>query len=328
MAKKIEIQGNFFVATDTVSGVVISRLPTKNITWNIYNGLLHIVYINRYDQNYNLVVSELVDSGGNAFSSQSVLETFLNKKLGGQVEMDVNVQDQTTPLIIAKFSKEVAGSTLANQQTIDDYAFDVVDATGFVAGQYLSIFSVPDNRFYLANVLNVATNTITVDTPLDFDYPSGAFVTVGSSNMNLDGSITPQIFGLRNTDEAIGSAFDITRIIFKCLTDTAVDLSKFGDIAGGLTRGIVLRKKDGVHRNIFNTKTNGELKGIMFDFDPETATGQGQDGFTGRMTFGGQNKMGVVLRLEPGEDIQLLVQDDLTDLDVFEITAEGHTVDD
>lgn len=238
---------------------------------------------------------------------------------------DVAIQDQTTPLIIAKMSKEVAATTLATLGAIDDYSFDVVDATGFIVGQYLSIFSIPDNRFYLANVLTTVSETITVDSPLDFEFPIGSFVTVGNTNMNVDGSVTPQIYGLRNTEESIGSAFDITRIIFKCLTNGAVDLAKFGDLTA-LTRGIVLRKKDGTYRNVFNVKTNGELKGIMFDFDSETTVGQGQDGFTGRLTFAGQNKMGVALRLEPGEDIQLLVQDPLGGLVLFEITAEGHVV--
>ena len=65
----------------------------------------------------------------------------------------------------------------------------------------------------------------------------------------------------------------------------------------------------------------------MFDFDIETAQGNQQDGFTGRMTFAGANKMGVVIRLNPGEDIQLIVQDDLTSLEGLFIICQGHTVE-
>jgi hypothetical protein len=250
------------------------------------------------------------------------------EKNGG---LAINVQDQHTPIIIAYMNNEEASSTLATNPTvINDLSFDVVDATGFTIGGYLSIFSVPDNRFYLASILNIVSNTITVDTPLDFAYPVGSFVTSGNRNMNVDGSTTPVIYGLRNTEEAIGSAFDITRIMFVCLTESSIDLSKFGDIADGLTNGIVLRKKDGEIRNIFNVKTNGELKNMMYDFDISASTNpqQGQDGFVGRLTFSGQSKMGVTLRLEPGEDMQIIIQDDLTSLTRFAIIAEGHTVTD
>jgi hypothetical protein len=238
----------------------------------------------------------------------------------------VNIQDQTSPLIIASMSDEVAATTLASAVAIDDLSFDVTSATGFLAGQYLSIFSVPDNRFYLGSVISVATNTITVDTPLDFAFPSGAFVTVGNRDMSVNGSVTPVVYGLRNTDEQIGSSFDITRIIISCLASGALDLSMFGNIIGGITNGIVLRKVDGVQRNILNAKTNAELKNLMYDFQIQPSAGAQQDGFTGRMTFGGQSKMGVVVRLNPGEDLQLIVQDDLSSLEYFSIICEGHAV--
>jgi hypothetical protein len=238
---------------------------------------------------------------------------------------DVNIQDQTSRVIVGYMSNETAATTLATLGAIDDTSFDVADATGFAVGQYLSIFSVADNRFYLAEVIGVLGVTITVDTPLDFAFPIGSFVTVGNRNMNVNGSVTPVVYGLRNTEETIGTTFDITRIIFTCLTLSAPDLAKFGDLAA-LTKGIVFRKKDGVYQNVFNAKTNADLKNIMYDFQIQLAAGAAQDGFTGRLTFAGQNKMGVAIRLEPGEDIQLIVQDDLTGLTNFSIIAEGHEV--
>jgi len=243
--------------------------------------------------------------------------------------LDVNIQDQHTPAIIASMSNEQASTLLATQLQIDDYSFDVDNITGFAIGQYLSLFNIAANRFYLAEILNIAGVTITVDTPLDFAYPIGTFVTGGTRNMNVDGSVTPVIFGLRNTDQAIGSTFDITRILFSCTTDTAVDLSKFGDIVGGLTRGIVFRKKDGVYRNIFNVKSNQGFDNIMYDWKPyaKSKPNEGIDGFTGRLTFGGQSKIGVTVRLAPGEDIQLIIQDNLESLINFSAIAEGHTVE-
>jgi hypothetical protein len=243
--------------------------------------------------------------------------------------LDVNIQDQHTPVIIASMSNEQASTLLASQLAIDDYSFDVDDVTDFVVGQYLSIFNIAANRFFLGTILTISDPTITVDTPMDFAYPVGSFVTGGDRNMNVDGSGTPIIFGLRNTEETIGSSFDITRVLFSCTTATSVDMSKFGDIVGGLTNGIVLRKKDGTYKNIFNVKTNLGLANIMYDFTiyDKDNPAQGQDGFTGRLTFASPGKIGVTIRLAPGEDLQLIIQDDLTDLTIFSMIAEGHIVE-
>lgn len=240
---------------------------------------------------------------------------------------DVSVQDQTTPVIIASMSNEKGSTLLTDTAIVDSLKIIVNDTTGVAAGTYLSIFNITANRFYLANVLLADEDSVWLDTPIDFAYPAGSFVTFGNKNMNVDGSDSSIIYGLRNTDEQIGSEFDITSIIIHCQTGTTVDLSKFGDIVGGLTNGIVLRKVDGVQRNIFNTKTNGELSNLMYDFNIQAAQGNQQDGFTGRMTFGGQSKMGVVIRLRQGEDLQLIVQDSLSGLEILEIICLGHLVD-
>ncbi|MEK0369725.1 MAG: hypothetical protein QQN55_01020 [Nitrosopumilus sp.] len=242
---------------------------------------------------------------------------------------DVVIQDSKAPLMIVKASQLIAETTLTSLTTKDDYTINVTSATSFVNGQYLTIYDIENNRVFFSNILSINVLEITLDTPLDFEFPIGSFVSVGNINMNVDGSITPQIFGIRNpTGIDVPLAFDITRLIFKCLTATTVDLSKFGDIAGGLTRGIVIRKVDGEYRNIFNAKTNGELKNLMFDFDIQEVLGNQQDGFTCRITFAGQNKMGAVIRIGEGEDLQIIIQDDLTSLLTFIMIAEGSEVTD
>jgi hypothetical protein len=174
----------------------------------------------------------------------------------------------------------------------------------------------------------IAGSTITIDTPLDFAYPSGSQITNGTINMGVDGSATTQVFSLRAADPGLPLTVDITRVIFTCTTDSAVDMSKFGDIAGGITNGLVLRRTDGTYNNIFNAKTNAELSSLMYDFVVYAATNPsiGQDGFVGRLTFAGSNKIGVAIRLGPGEDLELLVQDDLSDLVEFTAMFEGHVV--
>lgn len=325
MAYKIYRKGGLFYVINTTndkeySGLTKDVLVTRGTT---EADDFFILGVKGWNKDTSIDIGEIQDKKGNSYTVSQFVEFYETSS-----SQDVNIQDQHTPVIVAFFSNEIASSTLATSPTaIDDLTFDVADATGFLADHHLSIFDVTANRFYLATILNVTDDTITVDTPLDFAYSIGSFVTAGETNLNVNGSSTPIIYGLRNTEEAIGSAFDITIMIFTCLTDTAVDLSKFGDIAA-LTNGLVLRKKNDVYMNVFNIKTNGDMANLMF-FDPQTATNpaQGQDGFIGIMTFAGQSEIGVTIRLEPGEDVQLIIQDDLTGLTSFSVIAEGHIVE-
>ena len=162
---------------------------------------------------------------------------------GRELARDVNIQDQTTPPLIGKFNQIHDSTTLASVTSIGDKTITVADATGFVIGDYIIIFSNVTNRVYVGYALNVVGTTITLDTPLDSAFPIGADVDASSTALNIDGSVTPQVFGIRGAEEAgIQVKIDITRIIMQCQTATAVDLSTFGDIAGGLTNGLVLRK--------------------------------------------------------------------------------------
>ena len=242
-------------------------------------------------------------------------------------DVDATLQDSAAPTLIVKASNLIAETTLTSETVKDDYIINVTSAAGFVVGQYLTIYNVAANRVFFSEILAINVLAITLDSPLDFEFVIGSPVSVGINNMNVNGSVTPQIFGIRNPSTAdIPLEMDITRIMFKCLTNAAVDLSKFGDIVGGLLRGIVIRKVDGTYRNIFSAKTNGDLKNLMYDFDIELVSAQGQDGFTGRFTFAGQNKVGVVIRIGATEDVQIIIQDDLTSLDNFIVIAEGHQV--
>lgn len=242
---------------------------------------------------------------------------------------DVNIQDQVTPPLIVPFNKTTNTTTLSAATAIDDRTITVAATTGFVDGAFVTISSIGDNRYYIGRQIGAPVgNVITVDTPLDFAYPIGATAATGAIYLNVNGSVTPQVFSIRASDPGIPVTIDITRIIFQCTTATAVDLSKFGDIAGGLVNGLVLRRVDGTTTNIFNVKTNGELAAIMYDFTIYQGTNpvQGVDGFLGRITFAGQEKMGVAIRLGTGEDLEVIVQDNLSTLTEFLMIAEGHVV--
>lgn len=243
--------------------------------------------------------------------------------------VNVMINDQISSTIILPMVRELAETTLSISAVINAYTITVSDPAGFVIGQHLRIINSAADRFYFGTILGIAASVITLDTQIDFIYVAGSEVTVSDTNMNVDGSSTPVIFTLRTGSPSIPSSVDITRMIFTCIADSPVDLSKFGDLAA-LTRGIAFRSNNGIQDNIFNIKTNAELAGIDFDFDPYAATNpaQGIDGFISRLTFAGQNRIGVALRVPCDGNLEMIIQDDLRLLTFLGVILEGHVVED
>lgn len=239
----------------------------------------------------------------------------------------VMTQDQHTAPFDYFFAQGIgAPTTLASPAAVDDLSIVVTSATNFSVGNYIGIFNAASNRFYFGEALSVVSTTVTLDIPIDYAFSAGDVVVSTTRELNVDGSVTPQVFSVRASTAPATLEVDITRIIIQMETDAAVDLSKFGDIAGGLANGIVLRRMDGETRNIFNAKTNFDIAILGYDLSIYASTNpaQGVDGLTARITFAGMEKHGVAIQLSTGDALQLIVQDDLTDITKFRIMAQGH----
>jgi hypothetical protein len=268
--------------------------------------------------------ADILDRDGVAYGT-----TFEQIHDGIHDGLDINVQDQTTDPVIQKFNMVTNSTTLNGAVAIEDRSIVVTDATGIVAGSHIILFDPASIRFTTFTAGTPTGTTIPLDGPLDFAYPDGTFVDIGVTNMAVNGSVTPQIFGLRGTGAPPGVdlTFDLTRIVITLLCTNAPAFDLFGDQTA-LTNGIVFRKRDGKFFNVFNVKTNGEWAGIMYDLSATDSVNpqQGQNGWIGRMTFASQGKIGVVIRLPIGEDAEFIIQDNLTDIESLEIVAEGHIV--
>lgn len=236
----------------------------------------------------------------------------------------VNIQDQTTRPVILYLNQVKGVATLTENFSLDDITLTLNDTTGITIGDYIAVFSVQNGIYYTGNVLDINGNILTVDTPSDFNFIPGDPFRYAIKKMNVDGSITPQVFSLKS-GEGLDITIDVTRIIFHILDQSAMDDNKFGGIPS-LEKGIVLRKKDGTYQNLFNVKSNGEIGELAYDKEYDNKAPAGFYGFTSRLTFAGQNKMGVAIRISQEDDLQLIIQDDLTLLDDFRIIVEGHIV--
>ncbi len=242
----------------------------------------------------------------------------------------VNVQDQTTPPVDLFFTQaDGAATTLDGAVAINDVSFDVTAIEDITVGDYLGIFSGAsgENRFFFAEVLTVVSTTVTVDTPIDFAFDSGDPVQALTRELDVLGtSGSPLIFSVQGAGVGSGLEIDITRIMFSMILGTAGDDGLFGNLTA-LTNGVVFRRVDGDTRNVFNIKDNGELATLAFDVAYTIrSSGGGEFGLRGRYTFAGQDKHGVALRLMPGDELQLIIQDDLTGLNRFRAVAVGHIV--
>jgi hypothetical protein len=251
--------------------------------------------------------------------------------------LPVNIQDQTSKPIDALFAKEVSPFTLEvdtveSTKTVMSYTFTattghgISSPTGGVNNEVL-ILDVLTDRALFAEVLNVTGDVITIDRPIDHVFPSGgaapAVCRIVGTNMNVDGSTTPQIFTLRAGSVPI----DFTRFILTMTSGTSMDDNKFGGMTK-LTRGVVMRENNGFNKTIFNWKTNGEIAQWCYDTSYSDRAPAGFYGFRARTTFGGQSKHGVVLRVSDDDVLQIVVQDDLTGLATLRVCGQGHEVTD
>ena len=277
-----------------------------------------------------LVLNIVVSSNPINYVANDNLSVVVVSPLESNGAIPVNIQDQTTPPFDLYFiQSQAVPTTLLVNASIDDLTINLSSTVGFVDGSYVGIFCPDENRFYFGTQIGSPIgNSITLDTPLDFNFTTGDNVLGFSRDLNVDGSNTTQIFEIQGTG---GNAeIDITRILIQMTTDTDPQFSDFGDITDGLDNGIVLRRVNGDIRNIWNIKSNSEFANHAFDYTPYVASnpGQGVPGIAVRYSFAGQSKHGVAVRLAQGESLELWIQDDLSSLASFRIIAEGHLVTD
>lgn len=245
--------------------------------------------------------------------------------------LGVFVQDQTTPVLTVPFLKNRTTVTLALDTVIESRTITLEAGHGVVDGEIIEIADNTTMKFMQSQVIvgGVAGNVITLDQPINRVYTvAGSTVLASSDDLLVNGSATPQIFSVLPLPNQSG---DMVRVIIEMqgTNNGAMDFTTFGS-AAALVNGCVLRVKntDGTFTNLFNFKSNSDFIEQGFDFRfLEPKGGNTKTGFVSRVTWGGQSKHGVVIRLEGSlaEELQIVIQDDLTVGNTrFHLTAQGH----
>lgn len=244
--------------------------------------------------------------------------------------LPVNLQDQTSPAVIIPANQVIVTTTLNGAVTLDTNTCTVDDSTGMTVGDMIVFTSTTGDRYMWAYITVIAVNDLTISTYFDYAFEDGQEVSACTNDLAVDGSSTRQIFSLRAAEPAggVGIEVDVTQVIFEFETATAPTLTDFGDIAGGLTNGLLMRRVDGTYQNIFAIRRNDELQSVSgpSDFALYSTLGFAVNGLAAKISFSGQNNVGVTLRIGPLEDLQFIVSDDLSSLDELRVMIIGHIV--
>ena len=236
----------------------------------------------------------------------------------------VNIQDQSSEMVSLYMREVINTITLASNITLWAYTCTLTAGHGVVVGNYI-VFKEGD-RFFQAEVIIVATNTITVDSPFDYAFTTAAVGQRCNINMTVDWSSTPRVFYVSPAN-LTNFKFHITHISLVIRSGNDMDTSKFGSLTK-LTKGCVLWTKDWAYKKLFNFKTNGDIGLYTSDlqFDPKAPSWE--YGLQATKYFTGQDKMGVTLMLDSAtsDELQMIIQDNLTGLTRFVVLVEWHRV--
>lgn len=245
---------------------------------------------------------------------------------------DVKIQDQSSELLSLylgeiKDTITVLADIAKNATSVD------VETTGFVptAGLFICFQEKGKiTQFEVSAVTPIAGNqyTLGLKIPSDYPYTTESGCTILDVDMNVDGSVTPVTYQIR---PKAGTKWDITRMMTSMVLTSQGDDGLFGNLPA-LTNGVYFRKEDAEDsNNLFNAKENSDFAIEGFDIRyPVRSGGSGSHGMGSRITFSGQNKQGVVIRLDgdSGDNFVATVRDDLTLLGRYRTKIQGHVVED
>lgn len=239
---------------------------------------------------------------------------------------NIRVEREEHALLNVFFNRELAEDVIGVEAVAGSRQIELSDATGFVVGSWIGVFNDLNNRALSAQVVGVASNVLTLDRIVNFDYEIGDRVARAEIDLNIDGSSGVQTFGIRTVaaPSNIGIVFNISRLIVTITDGSAMDDTLFGARSVLLVGcSIYIKRANGLIQHIFTLKSNGGIGAVSFDKRYNDKVGGGSFGLESRISFAGPDKMGSLIKLRDGDDLFIDIQDDLTPLTSFRIVAQG-----
>jgi hypothetical protein len=217
-------------------------------------------------------------------------------------------------------------TTLAAAITPGDTSIEVVSPTGFLEGDNLQIGNgIIETTF--PTITDIASSEFTLDRPIDFPFSIEDTVEEVIFEAAVVGSLgSPRAFRLMPDS---GQTWHVISLTISMVHPLGGDDSKFGDLSA-LLNGVVLRGYNGaadMHRTLTNWKSNSEMKqdtGTINPYTDKAAAGSHGTFFSVNI----KERSGAVPSINgaTGDYLEVLIQDDLTDLDSIKFKAQGHLV--
>lgn len=245
---------------------------------------------------------------------------------------DVYVQDQTTDRLSLFLGQVLDTVTVITNTTKDAEAVNI-ETTGSLPtiGNFLCMQEQGKiTQVEITDVTLIAGNQYTLDiaVPLDYPYTTAGGCFIQNVDMNVNGSVTAVNFAVAPQGKY---RWDITRMMIGMVLATAGDDGKFGNLSA-LTTGLFMRKEDSENsQNLMNIKDNSDFRLEGYDVEyPPRSGGGGDYGMAARISYSGQAKAGVVIRLsgKTGDSYRATVRSDLLLIGKFRIKVQGHVVSD
>ena len=244
-------------------------------------------------------------------------------------DLKVMLQSSTSSLFRYYLMREdKTDITLTSAVSMDDEIINVSASHGFTAAAGEVMVLRYGDQYNQVRVTSVSTDAITIEIPIDRAYPvEGTTIIRGNVNMNVNGSVTPQVFKYTNNAGVLPIDISNGKIILGGGA-TAGDDGKFGTIAA-ISKGMYFRKSNDTTLNLGNYKTNGDFRRSGSTIDYLAAGPAGTQSVN--INFHIENTYGQVLRLDPhgdeenttGDTFYAVVRDDLSGLTVANIVFFG-----
>jgi len=239
---------------------------------------------------------------------------------GGGQALDVAIQCQFTQSIDLYAHIDKAFPQITVDTAIDDRSITVNSVADIIAGDIIIILE--KERIFQSIVLSVSENTINFASPLDYAFTTNGEIHTGTRNIAVDGSSTPQV---AHVEVPPLVSWDICRIAGHITDDTAMDSAKFGGISA-LTNGIVLRLAKENIKNLMLIESNIGFAEQGFTLEYDAKAPAGVYGFIASKNNHVINGISLRLSGPDNDQLQCIIQDDLTDLTSFSIVVNGHAV--
>lgn len=235
--------------------------------------------------------------------------------------LEVSIQDYTGEIQSYFLTYNTQTTTLTSDTMINSKYINVLNNTNCNINNAVNVYN--GRSFYQGLITAINTTSITLTPPIDKSFmEADSIVECGITNMAYDGSVTPRIY---NINLPYNASWDITSSVIGILDNTPMDSSTFGGIPA-LTNGFVIRQVDGTSKNLLLTYNNNgfNLRGYNVEYIDRAPSGT----YGLNAIINVKDTYGAVFRIEgtKNQTMQVLIQDDLSDLTRLVMTINGHLV--